>query len=83
MMRNKFSRIALALLISTQVHAVSYQDLDKNQDGYINNDEAQDMPELAGQWTVTDTNQDGKVDKAEFALFEITTNESLKIGEPE
>lgn len=80
MMRDHVIWMALALLISTPVYAVSYQDLDQNQDGYINNDEAQNMPELAGQWIVTDTNQDGQIDKAEFALFEITSNEPLEVG---
>lgn len=77
--RTHIKWIALAFVISTQVQALSYQDLDQNVDGFINHDEAQEMPELAGQWTATDTNQDGKVDKAEFALFEIMINRPIEV----
>jgi len=67
--------ILLAIIASmtiSDVFAIEYQELDENKDGYISNDEAQNMPELAGQWIVSDTNEDGRLDKSEFALFEIS-----------
>ncbi len=76
---NKLRMLAiLALgLISLETPAVSYHQLDNNNDGLISNDEAQEMPELAGQWSAIDSNQDGKIDQSEFALFEIAINKDI------
>lgn len=66
--------IIITTLVSFNAFAASYYQLDKDNDGYISNDEAQNMPELAGQWFVVDSNQDGKIDRSEFGSFEIAIN---------
>ena len=64
-------------LISLDTQAVTYHQLDNNKDGLISNEEAQEMPELAGQWLAVDSNEDGKIDRSEFALFEIAINKDI------
>ena len=49
---------------------VSFQDLDTNHDGVISPDEAKKAPEIAKKFVQADTNQDGKLDAAEFAALE-------------
>ena len=50
--------------------SVTLQDLDLNQDGYIDEIEATAHPELVNRWGELDANQDGKLDEEEFAKFE-------------
>lgn len=75
-----YGLLAALGLYSTTSQAVDYHELDRNRDGYISNDEAQEMPELAGQWGVSDTNQDGRINKSEFALFEISIREQFPVS---
>lgn len=69
--------IIITSVVSFNVSAGNYYQLDKNKDGYISNDEAQNMPELAGQWSAVDSNQDGKIDQSEFASFEIAIDAEI------
>ena len=79
MMTKKILPTILAGFFSAGTWAVSYQDLDTDNDGYLSNDEAQNMPELAGQWDTTDSNRDDRIDKSEFAVFETIINEDVPI----
>lgn len=49
---------------------VSFQDLDTNRDGQISLEEAKKAPEISKKFVQADTNQDGKLDAAEFAALE-------------
>ncbi len=77
MNKSKILTIFALGLVSMNSPAVTYNQLDDNRDGFISNDEAQEMPELAGQWLVTDSNKDGKIDQSEFALFEIKISHEI------
>lgn len=48
-----------------------YSAADADQDGVLNEAEAQSVPGLPEQWSEVDANKDGQVDQAEFAQFEI------------
>lgn len=48
----------------------SFEDLDTNHDGQISIDEAKKAPEVSKGFVRADTNQDGKLDAAEFAALE-------------
>ena len=76
---NKTTMLAIIItsVVSFNVSAGNYYQLDKNKDGYISNGEAQNMPELAGQWSAVDSNQDGKIDQSEFASFEIAIDAEI------
>jgi hypothetical protein len=74
-MIKKHTLTALALMaVSGLVWAgsgkASFQDLDANRDGVITLDEAKKAPEVKARFTQADTNQDGKLDAAEFAALE-------------
>ena len=49
---------------------ISFQDLDANRDGQISLEEAKKAPDIAKKFVQADTNQDGKLDAAEFAALE-------------
>lgn len=48
----------------------SFEQLDANHDGQISRDEAKKSPEVSKKFVQADTNQDGKLDAAEFAALE-------------
>jgi Ca2+-binding EF-hand superfamily protein len=50
---------------------ISFQDLDTNRDGQISLEEAKKAPDVSKRFVQADTNQDGKLDAAEFAALEI------------
>lgn len=73
-MYQKLGLAALALLVSSVAVAgdqTLYKDLDADQDGKINPEEAAALPALSDQWTALDTNADGMLDQAEFAKMEV------------
>lgn len=47
-----------------------FQEVDRNQDGYISREEAQEHEELAADWDSADTDRDGKLSESEFSAFE-------------
>ncbi len=47
-----------------------FQNMDRNKDGYLSREEANENDELAQKWDEADTNHDGKVDESEFSAFE-------------
>lgn len=47
-----------------------FQDMDRNQDGYLSREEAREHEELSKQWEKADANHDGKLDQSEFSAFE-------------
>jgi Ca2+-binding EF-hand superfamily protein len=55
---------------------VSFQDLDTNRDGQISLEEAKKAPEISKKFVQADTNQDGKLDAAEFAALEAMPKET-------
>ena len=50
-----------------------FAELDKDGDGYLSKEEAEASPELAGYWEQNDLEADAKMDRADFAQFEATT----------
>jgi Ca2+-binding EF-hand superfamily protein len=80
-MMKKLTLTALALMtVSGFAWAgsgkVSFQDLDTNHDGQISLEEAKKAPDIAKKFVKADTNQDGKLDEAEFAAMEIMPKET-------
>ena len=49
---------------------VGFGTLDVNRDGYLSKDEAAGAPRLVDNWQSADTNNDGRLDRAEFSAFE-------------
>lgn len=49
----------------------SFSELDLNQDGQINRDEANALEELATNLDQADTDQDGNISESEFSAFEV------------
>jgi len=45
---------------------LTFDEMDKNHDGYIDSSEAAAMPGLIGAFDGADRDKDGKVDRAEF-----------------
>jgi len=80
-MYQKLALTALALLVSSVAVAgdqTLYKDLDADQDGKINPEEAAALPALNDQWTVLDANADGMLDQAEFAKMEVKEMKEVK-----
>jgi len=80
-MYQKLGLAALALLVSSVAVAgdqTLYKDLDADQDGKINPEEAAALPALNDQWTVLDANADGMLDQAEFAKMEVKEMKEVK-----
>lgn len=46
----------------------SFSDLDRNQDGYIDEQEAREHDQLAARFTDADRDEDGKLSREEFAI---------------
>ena len=49
---------------------LSFQDLDKNNDGKISKSEAKGDSALHKVWKSVDSNKDGSIDQSEFSAFE-------------
>ncbi|MGI9284972.1 MAG: hypothetical protein ACR2P1_06255 [Pseudomonadales bacterium] len=54
----------------SEVVAPAFNDLDKDQDGYISAVEATGDSTLMDKWTAVDANSDRKIDRSEFSKFE-------------
>ncbi len=67
-------------------YAATFEQLDKDGNGYITADEAAVRPDLSDGFKTTDTNGDGKLNSAEFSAFEgkgrFTPPEESEISEP-
>jgi hypothetical protein len=48
----------------------SFNKLDKDQDGYISQQEAKADKKLMEQWDAADTDDDGQLEMSEFSAFE-------------
>lgn len=48
----------------------SFNKLDKDQNGYISQQEAKDNKQLLEQWDSVDADADGKLEMSEFSAFE-------------
>lgn len=48
----------------------SFEQLDQDRSGYLNKDEARGREGLADTWSSWDKNDDGQLNRAEFARFE-------------
>ncbi len=76
MKKHLFTALALMTVLTVSGFAwagsgkVSFQDLDTNRDGQISLEEAKKAPEVSKGFVRADTNQDGKLDAAEFAALE-------------
>mgnify|MGYP005757660939 CR=1 FL=1 len=50
--------------------SVGFGTLDVNRDGYLSKEEADKSARISGSWDSADSNNDGRVDRAEFSAFE-------------
>lgn len=48
-----------------------YSEVDANQDGVVTRDEARSHPDLDARWDQLDMNRDDRLDRSEFARFEM------------
>jgi len=68
-----FASLAAAAVIAAESKTDVALDADNN--GTLSQEEAKAIPGLSEQWEVLDVNQDGQLDPAEFAKFEVVTTE--------
>ena len=47
-----------------------FEDIDRDQDGYISRKESEEHERLHGAWDTVDTDRDGKINESEFSAFE-------------
>ena len=47
-----------------------FEEMDRDQDGYISREEAREHERLHDAWDAADTDRDGKVNESEFSAFE-------------
>lgn len=50
-----------------------FNDIDRDKDGFISQEEAREHESLVEEWESADANRDGKVSEAEFSAFEDET----------
>lgn len=55
--------------------APQFRDLDTNKDGFVNSTEAKAWSDLQAVFPHIDLNEDGKIDKSEFAALQANTAE--------
>ena len=93
-MRKKASfiiAVASAIVLSTapavaEEYVQTFEEIDVDGDGYISVKEAEVRTDLSENLQASDTNQDGKLNSAEFSAFEgkgrFTPPEESEIAEP-
>jgi len=93
-MRKKASfiiAVASAIVLSTapvvaEEYVQTFEEIDVDGDGYISAKEAEVRTDLSENLQASDTNQDGKLNSAEFSAFEgkgrFTPPEESEIAEP-
>jgi len=93
-MRKKASfiiAVASAIVLSTapavaEEYVQTFEEIDVDGDGYISAKEAEVRPDLSENLQASDTNEDGKLNSAEFSAFEgkgrFTPPEESEIAEP-
>jgi hypothetical protein len=93
-MKNTLSLTAAAIAVfvcSAGVSAgdkypMTFEELDRDGDGYISAEEAKARPDLAKGLEASDNNKDGQLNSAEFSAFEgktrLTPPEESEIPEP-
>ncbi len=71
-MRKELLFATLAVVVSGAVYAdTTFNQLDADKDGAISKAEAASAPALNDLWDTYDSNEDGKLDEAEFSRFEV------------
>ena len=74
---NAKCRVATMIMIFSGIACAAddpqaaYAAADTDQNGVITEAEADNVPGLTEQWNEIDANQDGQIDVAEFARFEV------------
>ena len=93
-MRKKASfiiAVASAIVLSTapavaEEYVQTFEEIDVDGDGYISAKEAEVRTDLSENLQASDTNMDGKLNSAEFSVFEgkgrFTPPEESEIAEP-
>jgi len=93
-MRKKTSfiiAVASAIVLSTapaaaEEYVQTFEQIDADGDGYISVEEAKVRTDLSENLQASDTNEDGKLNSAEFSAFEgkgrFTPPEESEIAEP-
>ncbi|MEW8507357.1 MAG: hypothetical protein AB2598_11675 [Candidatus Thiodiazotropha sp.] len=79
MNRNSMKRVIAFLAAGAFSGAVAageeaFMKLDRNADGFISAEESIVDKLLYESWTAADTNNDGRIDSAEFSAFEINSS---------
>jgi hypothetical protein len=82
MYQDQMSRIAMAVALTGCLSAAwagedTFKHLDRDADGYISAEEAGAHQGLTMEYISSDTDQDGKINAAEFSAFEIQ-NDSMQ-----
>jgi hypothetical protein len=93
-MKNRLAFIAAAasaVVLSASMaqageYPVTFEQLDKDGNGYISSDEAKARPDLSAGLTASDKDGDGKLNSAEFSAFEgkgrLVPPEESEVAEP-
>ena len=61
----------------------TFDELDGDGNGYLNQEEASKRSDLASKWNDADKNSDGKIDISEFSAFEVRMVPPDDMAEPE
>jgi hypothetical protein len=75
------SAVVAAASSSVPHSSASFEQLDANNDGQVNADEAGNDIELIRMWSSVDTDNDGRIDRTEFSAFESLRAEPGESGE--
>jgi Ca2+-binding EF-hand superfamily protein len=70
----------LAFAKDEDKHRQGFNDMDKNADGFVTREEAKGNTELLGKWKDADSNNDGKLSRAEY-LKEMAKKDASTVKE--
>jgi len=75
MKKHILSAVFITLISATAQAAdsvtIPFNELDTNQDNILSTDEAGVLPDIATQWSMMDKDNDGQLNRAEYATYQI------------